>query len=258
MKNHRIKRLFHLLAAAAMAVAVGGCAAGGALPAASSGDAKGSSAAGSPGIGAAGTLLISVNPEIEVEYDGRGLVTAVRGVGDDGRKIVDGYDGFQGQECREVVGTLVQKIYEKGYFDVSVEGRPKNVVVKLEKGSQYPNDRFLDDIVERVRRTVDACGVGSAAMAVGADDLDDSGRIGLEKAKELALAQLGLTEADFTEREYELDDGVYELEFKAGGMEYEFEVDAYSGKVMKADLEHNDDWNDLDDDDDDNDDHDDD
>ena len=39
--------------------------------------------------------------------------------------------------------------------------------------------------------------------------------------------------ADFTEREYELDDGVYELEFTANGVEYEYEVNAFNGKVLE-------------------------
>jgi uncharacterized membrane protein YkoI len=63
-------------------------------------------------------------------------------------------------------------------------------------------------------------------MVVGAEDLDLQGRIGAEKAREIVLTQLGLTQADFTDGEYELDDGVYELEFTADGVEYEYEVDA--------------------------------
>ena len=59
-----------------------------------------------------------------------------------------------------------------------------------------------------------------------------------------------IKEADavFTEQECELDDGVYELEFTAGKFEYDVEVNAYTGKVIKADYENNHDWDNLRDD----------
>lgn len=120
---------------------------------------------------AAGTILLSVNPETEVEYDGDGIVLEIEGFNDDGKTVLADYEGYKGNACAEVVN--------------------------------------------------------------------------------------------------ELDDGVYEFEFTSGGIEYEYEVDAITGKVLEADYEHNDDWNvwddddiddrdDLDDDDDDSDDDDDD
>ena len=37
------------------------------------------------------------------------------------------------------------------------------------------------------------------------------------------------------------------MEFSANGVEYEYEVDARSGKVLEADIDGNDDWDDRDD-----------
>ena len=141
---------------------------------------------------------------------------------------------------------MVQKIYENGYFEKQVDGHAKNIVVKLEDGSAYPDDDFLEEVAEEARNAADKCGIKSKAMVVDDDDLDNKGRIGVEKARELVLAQLGLTEAEFSDSEYELDDGVYELEFTANGIEYEYELDAFTGKVLKADFENNDDWDDDD------------
>ena len=45
---------------------------------------------------------------------------------------------------------------------------------------------------------------------------------------------MGLTEAEVRDAEYDLDDGVYELEFKANGMEYEYAVNAVTGEIVKA------------------------
>lgn len=191
--------------------------------------------------GAVGTILLSVNPEIEIEYDRNGLVVAMNGLNEDGRQIVATYPNFVGKDCKQVMGDLVRKIYDAGCFELEVEGNPKNIVVKLEEGSAYPDDKFLQAVADSVRLAVSDQGGQSDTMVVDRADLDQQGRIGLEKAKELVLAQLGFSEADFTDKEYELDDGCYELEFTVNGVEYEYEVDAYSGKILKAEAEKDDD-----------------
>ena len=189
-----------------------------------------------------GTILLSVNPEIEVDYDLQGLVQDVEGKNEDGKKVVQNYTGYAGKECQTVVSELVEEIYQEGYFDNTIDGHTKNIVVKLEEGSRYPDDAFLEEVAEGVRSTVESHKLDSSAMTVDESDYTSNGYIGLDKAKELVLAQLGLDEAQFTEKDYELDDGVYELEFTANGTEYDFEVDAVTGKIMKADYENNDDW----------------
>ena len=192
--------------------------------------------------GAVGTVLLSVNPEIEVKYDEKGMVIEIEGRNDDGRKIVAAYTDFKGKRCEEVVRQLVEQICADGYFEQSVGGKTKNVVVKLEDGSAYPGDEFLQEVARGVREAVKQYDVDAKPVTVEKKDLTEQGYIGLEKAKELVLKQLDLDEADFTDKEYKLDDGRYELEFTCGGVEYEFEVDAVSGKVLEADYERNDDW----------------
>ena len=73
-----------------------------------------------------------------------------------------------------------------------------------------------------------------AAAATTAD-------IGVEKAKEAALNHAGVAESDtvFLIAEADYDDGrkEYEVEFYAGGTEYDYTIDAASGRVLKFDTE---------------------
>lgn len=68
--------------------------------------------------------------------------------------------------------------------------------------------------------------------------------IGEAAAKSAALAQAGLTETQVRKLKVKLDreDGkmVYEVEFKSGQTEYEYELDATSGKILQADVDYDD------------------
>ncbi|WP_297210896.1 PepSY domain-containing protein [uncultured Flavonifractor sp.] len=68
-----------------------------------------------------------------------------------------------------------------------------------------------------------------------------SGYIGLEAAQSAALAHAGLDAASVTWKEagYDYEDGrmVYEMEFFANGVEYEYDVDASTGEILKMEKE---------------------
>lgn len=65
--------------------------------------------------------------------------------------------------------------------------------------------------------------------------------IGAEKAKSVALAHAGVNQSQVTRLRCELekDDGrwEYQVEFCYGTMEYEYEIDAYTGTILSRDME---------------------
>ena len=196
-----------------------------------------------------GTLLISVNPEIKMDYNYKGRVLKLSGMNESGRAVVRDMKNYQYDPCDEVMEDLIREIYEDGYFDTQKNHPAKNLLIKLEAGSKTPDSQFLEDVADSARYTLKDCGLKSSTVTVNTSDLDNKGRIGIQKARELALAHAGLKDAVFSEGEYDLDDGIYELEFTAGGIEYEYEVNAFTGKITAADRERNDAsdaWNDDD------------
>ena len=82
----------------------------------------------------------------------------------------------------------------------------------------------------------------AAQTSAAAQNASDSGMIGEEKAKEIALNHAGLTE-DQTQRLWvkrDYDDGrsIYEVEFYGEGRdEYDYEIDAATGEIVAFDTD---------------------
>ena len=66
-------------------------------------------------------------------------------------------------------------------------------------------------------------------------------KIGLDKAVDIALqnANLSLNEVEIIKEEYNEDDNTskYEIIFTNNNTEYDYEIDATSGKIIKVDKE---------------------
>ena len=97
------------------------------------------------------------------------------------------------------------------------------------------------------------------ASSVAYGEVSKSQYIGKDVALDTALDRLGITESQISgcDIEFECDDGIitYDIEFRVGGVEYEFEIDATTGKIISGDIDDewdDDDWDedDWDDDDD--------
>lgn len=63
--------------------------------------------------------------------------------------------------------------------------------------------------------------------------------IGIEKAKQIAIKNAGVSVSSvrFDDQEYDEEEQVYEFEFYSNGTEYEYDIDAYTGKILSVEKE---------------------
>ncbi len=68
----------------------------------------------------------------------------------------------------------------------------------------------------------------------------------IARAKAIALADAKVAEADAKRlrAKRDFDDGraIFEVEFRVGKMEYEYDIDAATGAILKRDIDRDDDW----------------
>ena len=82
----------------------------------------------------------------------------------------------------------------------------------------------------------------AAQTSAAAQNASDSGMIGEEKAKEIALNHAGLTEDQpqrlWVKRDYDDGRSIYEVEFYGEGRdEYDYEIDAVTGEIVAFDTD---------------------
>ena len=136
------------------------------------------------------------------------------------------------------------------------DGRVECYEVEFQAGStQYeyeigPYDGAVWKAERETRAAVPASGTttgtssGTSPGSTSGPTSGSSSLISAEAAKSAALAHAGVSASNVYEFKCELDrdDGVtlYEVEFKSGGMEYEYEIDATTGAVLKAEQDRDD------------------
>ena len=102
---------------------------------------------------------------------------------------------------------------------------------------EYKVDAYTGAILESKREAAD----GTEVPVVQPSKPAASGDIGYAKAKSVALNHAGVSENKAYDMDIELDDEdgtlVYEVEFKSGGMEYSYEINAATGAILKHEAE---------------------
>lgn len=191
-----------------------------------------------------GTVRLNAEPEIRIDYNRYGDVITLTGENQKGKDVVENIRSAQGRDCEDVVEDVVEELCRSGYLGEAADGTIRQLVLKLDEDSLCPDRGFMKDLEEEALDTIRDYKISSKTLVVEIEGAasSDSSYITLDRAKELALEHLGAAEADRWDKDCELDDGVYELEFVVDGIEYEYEVDAVTGKILKAESDDDDNW----------------
>ena len=131
--------------------------------------------------------------------------------------------GFEAGEC------TVRKIeLDEGKYEIEFVREDKEYEVEIDARSGKVRERdveYNDDFVDTTPR--DTTHVSDTAAEM----------ITADRAKELAIAHFSLNASECNFVRAELDGRSYEIEFICNGREYDAEIDAYSGKVIEADVD---------------------
>ena len=180
---------------------------------------------------------------------GSGALDKVESVGTASDKAYIGADKARDAALRHAGVTAadaakleVELSCEKGVMVYEVEfeagGYEYDVDVNAKTGDILKSEKERDD--DEPTATRPASGTTSADPGAVTAPL-----IGEAKAKEIALKNAGVTAGSLIGYAIELDTEngvmVYEVEFKAGGYEYDYDIDAKTGKILKRQKERDDD-----------------
>ena len=125
--------------------------------------------------------------------------------------------------------------------DPELDESPAHYEVEITSQSgeefEYKIDAYTGTILESKREAAD----GAETSTEQPTKPVPSGDIGHAKAKSIALNHAGVSENTAYDMDVELDDEdgtfVYEVEFKSGGMEYSYEINAATGAILKHETE---------------------
>lgn len=133
------------------------------------------------------------------------------------------------------------------------DGKPVYDIEFVADGIEY--DYEIDAVTGKVREfdaeptraqnsSSDKKTSGTAKPTAKPDSKSEATDIGASKAKSIALSHAGVSASDAKglscKAETENGRRVYDVEFKAGGYEYEYEIDAETGKILSREKEKDD------------------
>lgn len=288
----RRKRILSWIAAACLALAIGGGVAGVRYQQANA---------------VASVVSLDVNPCVRLEVNREEKVLSATPVNDDANQILDGMD-LTGTDLEVAVNAIIGSLLKHGYVDelansvlISVEDDDLTRGAALEEkltgeisqvlesasinGAILSQSFATDDALQQkaeeygisqgkaalIQTLVDSSSHLTFESLVGlsinelnllanseaAADLTDqsgeqesirstgtasqSGYVGVDAATQTALTHAGVQQSqlDYLEADYDYEDGrmVYEVEFGVSGVEYEYDIDAATGAIIKAEQE---------------------
>lgn len=124
----------------------------------------------------------------------------------------------------------VVKVYDIEFYSGNVE---YDYEISVADGTIISADQDIENY------SIPAPASTAAPESTAAPTVAQTSGISAEKAKQIALSHAGVGAATFTKVELDTDDGikVYEIEFKVGNVEYEYDINASNGAIIKSSSE---------------------
>ena len=155
-------------------------------------------------------------------------------VTDEQAKMIALQDAEAVEEEVTFIRCVLDNVDNRSVYDIEfyTDDREFEYLIDSGTGSIYSNEETL---------LTAGSADGQPPADTGGDD-DATSYIGTEKAKAIALEDAGLTEAAFDKAKIGHENGrsVYEVEFKANGKEYEYDIDASTGTILEREVENDD------------------
>ena len=122
------------------------------------------------------------------------------------------------------------KVYDIEFYSGNVE---YDYEISVADGTIISADQDIENY------SIPAPASTAAPESTAAPTVAQTSGISAEKAKQIALSHAGVGGATFTKVELDTDDGikVYEIEFKVGNVEYEYDINASNGAITKSSSE---------------------
>lgn len=246
------------------------------------------------------TVLIDVNPSIEINVDKKDRVVSVIPRNEDAMLIIDGLD-FSGCTVEVAVNAIVGSMLKCGYLnnDNNIEGIINSILISVESADENSRSRLREVLAGEINGVLNKFSVNGVVLTQSIDTSDDSlnklaeqygitqskaqfiqsildsgldydfsSLIGLsiselntiltqsvtpapdadlaqmisqDEAKTIAFAHAGVSESNVIKLETELDceNGVtyYEIDFNTAEFEFEYEINAQTGVIIKSEKE---------------------
>lgn len=131
--------------------------------------------------------------------------------------------------------TEAEKLADK--YDISV-GKAKLILEVLAKNSLLREEDLVDLTINEINVLTQSKN-NSLTTITKQGNASTKSYIGEEKAKSIALKHAGVTKTTKMEVEFDADEGVliYDVEFEYNGQEYDYEINATTGKIVDYDVE---------------------
>ena len=179
---------------------------------------------------------------------------------------VDNQDPAKSTELQERLANEINAVLQSGTFDGAVLGQSISADSKLREladtyGITLGKAQLIQQITQQsafysfedlVPLSINDLNLLTESGNLNLTNVNslgtasDKAYIGQEKAKQAAISHAGASADKLTEYEIELDFEhgvmVYEVEFKCEGFEYDYEIDAVTGAVLKSEKEPDNDY----------------